>query len=117
MFLLKISLEDVEPEPDPETKYPNTLVFNRVENFTAYGEVVYMLCRSGHFQNLKFGEYFTESRGICLITEVKATLISGDKEIHASSYQSSGTSYADFEIVRWRNVYNFCVRRVGTGCS
>lgn len=98
--------------------YPNVWVIDRVENWTASGEVGYVGCRSGYFANLKYGETFTEWRGACLIRYISAELSNeyNGKEVHASTYWSSGTGFGAFEIVAW-GTDAFCVRRTSTECS
>lgn len=96
--------------------YPDVRVDQRVYGWIASGTVHYIGCRNVDF-DLEFPKHFEIYRGACLIKEISALMIKGNQTIWASSYRSSGTGYAQFEIVRWGNGDNFCVRRVGTECS
>lgn len=101
----------------PTLYYPDVRVINLVRDWKASGQVVYSACKTGSYDDLEFGEYFTEWRGGCLIRQVNAKLYNGNLSVHAATYWSSGTSYSQFEIVRWGTGDSFCVRRVGTACS
>lgn len=98
--------------------YPNLRLDQLVANWTVSGTTSYALCRSGRFDDLKYGEYFLEYRGACLLTQISAVMhnLEGNKAVRASSYTSTGTGYSQFEIVEGGPT-GFCVRRLGTECQ
>lgn len=93
--------------------YPDVRIDQRVLGWSASGTVHYIGCSNDDFE-LEFPKHFEHYRGACLIKEISALMIKGDQTIWASPFWSSGTGYAQFEIVRCGNGDNFCVQIVGS---
>jgi hypothetical protein len=70
--------------------------------FVASGVVEYptVFCKNDHYQMSAFASWTAGSRGVCLVTKIKATLNTPDGDIEAEPYTSSGTSYSEFAIIQ-----------------
>lgn len=98
--------------------YPQVRIDQRIPGWSATGRINLAACRSRDF-HLEYGQTHTESRGWCLLTSINALLVRGNKTVRARPYKSSGTAYAQFEIVQERpnDTSSICVRRINTNCS
>ncbi|GAA4371026.1 hypothetical protein GCM10023185_46110 [Hymenobacter saemangeumensis] len=90
-----------------------------ISNSTAYaasGKVYYAsaFCSDDDYSVAANGGTWTaNSRGVCLVTEVSATVYVNGQPVGASPYTSSGTSYSQFAIIQ-TSPGSFAVTRVTT---
>ena len=87
-----------------------------ISNSTPYGasgKVSYasIFCSDDNYSaGANGGTWTASSRGVCLVTEVSATLFVDGKPVNATPYSSSGTSYSQFAIIQIGS--GFAVTRV-----
>ena len=82
--------------------YPHVHIKNRTSE-TVSGKVHYMpTCSDDEFYDIApYGQWEATSRGLCLVTEIEVHHEDANgHEIHGISYESSGTGYAQFQIVK-----------------
>ena len=81
--------------------YPDVTIVNSTQ-FTASGRVEYasIFCSDDNYIVSPNGATWTNSRGVCLITRITATVRTPDGDIAAVPYTSSGTSYSQFAIIQ-----------------
>jgi len=95
--------------------YPLVHIVNSTA-FAGSGKVYYAsaFCSNDDYSVAANGGQWTASgRGVCLVTEVSATLYVNGTPVNASSYTSSGTSYSQFAIIQ-TSPTTFAVTRVTT---
>lgn len=68
-------------------------------NYNARGTVSYAACRSDDYNVTPNTRWYANSRGACLLTKVTAIVKTPGGEVEATSYTSSGTSYASFAVI------------------
>jgi hypothetical protein len=81
--------------------------------YAASGKVSYAsaFCSNDDYSVSSYGQWTANSRGVCLITEVSATLYVNGSPIVATPYTSSGTAYSQFAIIQ-TGPNSFAVTRV-----
>ncbi|SEA26355.1 hypothetical protein [Alkalimonas amylolytica] len=94
--------------------YPHVKIHDST-NFNVKGKVRYMsvFCSDDDFSATPSTTWQASSRGVCLLTEITATVITPQGNIEATPYKSSGTSYSEFAVIS-RGGNNFAVTRVVT---
>ena len=92
--------------------YPKVHIANST-NFTAKGTVEYdsAFCGNDDYTAKPHKTWKANSRGICLLTKITATLSTPNGNIQAKAYTSSGTSYSQFAIVQTGD-HKFAVTRL-----
>lgn len=87
--------------------YPLVQITNSVPAASMIdGTVSYMSCSGDSYILTKKQKKWTAtSRGICLVTEITATVTIADDEVAATSYTSSGTSYSEFAVISKDGLY------------
>lgn len=95
--------------------YPDVKIHNSTP-FHATGKVEYdgFFCSDDNY-SVKSGGDWAHSRGVCLITKITATIDTPIGRVNATSYDSSGTSYSNFAIIRIGDQYQFQVTRIVDG--
>jgi hypothetical protein len=83
--------------------------------FTIRGTVFYAACENDGFTDLRPGQTWKHSRGLCLITSIWATVETDKGDVGAKTYESSGTSYSQFAVAMYQGDY--VVTRVVTTTS
>ncbi|TWD93364.1 hypothetical protein FB550_1151 [Neobacillus bataviensis] len=80
--------------------YPDVSITNSTQ-FIASGRVEYLsaFCRDDNY-TVTPNTTWTNSRGVCLITRITATVRTPDGDFAATPYTSSGTSYSQFAIIQ-----------------
>lgn len=87
-----------------------------ISNSTPYGasgKVTYasFFCSDDNYSaGANGGQWTASSRGVCLVTEITATLFVNGSPVNAAPYTSSGTSYSQFAIIQVGS--GFAVTRV-----
>jgi len=84
----------------PAEAYPNVNIRNNTP-YPVTGTVSYISCSSDNYSVDKDRLWTANGRGSfgwCLVTEISAQVKAGDKVSDATSYSSSGTGYAAFEV-------------------
>lgn len=81
-----------------ELGYPNVSVVNSTP-YTATGDVDYDSCSTDHFDDLRNGQSTNLSRGLCLVSEICASLSTPSGDIACECYSSSGTSYSQYALI------------------
>ncbi len=94
--------------------YPNVKIFNST-SFNASGTVEYMsvFCKDNTYSVTTNTKWEAESRGVCLLTKITASIVTPQGTFEATPYTSSGTSYSHFAIMQTGN-NEFAVSRVVT---
>ena len=71
-------------------------------NYIANGTVSYasIFCSNDNYTVTPNTTWSASSRGVCLVTEISATVKTPNGDIVASPYTSSGTSYSQFAIIQ-----------------
>ncbi|WP_395058843.1 hypothetical protein [Flavobacterium sp.] len=78
--------------------YPDVNIQNSC-GFTAAGTISYAACSSDNY-NLGNGSGQSFSRGVCLVTEITATVSLPTGNVNATPYSSSGTSYSQYAVIQ-----------------
>ena len=83
--------------------------------FNVSGKVSYMsiFCSDDDYSATPETTWTAEHRGVCLVTEITATVKTPDGDIVAKPYTSSGTSYSEFAVINTGG-NTFAVTRVVT---
>ncbi len=86
------------------TAYPKV----NIKNSTAYsisGKVCYKsgLCKDDNYGMGPWKEWTANSRGVCLVTKITATVSTPKGTKAAKAYTSSGTSYSQFVIIQTKD--------------
>jgi hypothetical protein len=68
-------------------------------NYNASGKVSYAVCSSDNYTVTPNTRWYANSRGACLLTKVTAIVKTPRGDVEATSYTSSGTSYASFAVI------------------
>ena len=70
--------------------------------FNVSGKVTYasIFCSDDNYSATPYTTWSASSRGICLVTEISATVKTPDGDIVATPYSSSGTSYSQFAVIQ-----------------
>ena len=92
--------------------YPLVHITNSTP-YAASGKVYYasIFCSDDDYTAASNGGIWTaSSRGVCLVTEVSATLYVNGNPVKAEPYTSSGTSYSQFAVIQMGS--GFAVTRV-----
>ncbi|GEM75162.1 hypothetical protein [Vibrio sagamiensis] len=79
-----------------------------IDNSTAYhvsGEVDFAVCLQSSFVVNASHKWVDDSRGICLVTKVTATVATDDGNVEAKPYISSGTSFSHFAVIHRNGGY------------
>lgn len=77
-----------------------------IVNSTAYGASGTVSYASAFCSNDNYsasangGSWTASSRGVCLVTQVSATVFVNGSPINAAAYESSGTAYSQFAIIQ-----------------
>jgi hypothetical protein len=76
-----------------------------IANSTPYpigGTVDYasFFCSNDSYNIEPNGTWCASSRGVCLVTQITATVSYNGQAVNASPYTSSGTSYSQFAVVQ-----------------
>lgn len=81
--------------------YPYVSIANST-NFNASGTVSYasFFCSNDNYSVTPNTTWTASSRGVCLVTEISATVQTPNGNIVATPYTSSGTSYSQFAIIQ-----------------
>jgi hypothetical protein len=81
--------------------YPVVQIANST-NYIASGTVSYasIFCSNDNYNVTPNTTWSAGSRGVCLVTEISAVLITPGGNIQATPYRSSGTSYSQFAIIQ-----------------
>lgn len=81
--------------------YPLVNIVNST-SLDVKGEVDYMsnFCSDDSFTISPNASWTAESRGVCLVTKVSATVQTPSGKVDAIPYTSSGTSYSMFVIIQ-----------------
>ncbi|WP_299181090.1 hypothetical protein [uncultured Chryseobacterium sp.] len=92
--------------------YPLVKITNST-NYIASGKVSYMsiFCSDDNYTVTPNTTWQAGSRGVCLLTEISATLQTPNGNIQATPYTSSGTSYSEFAIIQ-TGTNSFAVTRI-----
>lgn len=71
-------------------------------NYIASGTVSYAsaFCSNDDYTVTPNTTWSASSRGVCLVTEISATVKTPNGDIVATPYTSSGTSYSQFAIIQ-----------------
>ena len=88
--------------------YPLVQITNSVPDASMIdGTVSYMSCSGDNYiLTKKRTKWTATSRGICLVTEITATVTtSAGDEVAATSYTSTGTSYSQFAVISKDGLY------------
>jgi len=86
-----------EKEQKSDGAYPAASVTNTTSH-RIHGKIDYAVCSSDNF-NLMAGKEASFPRGLCLLTEINATIELPDRDVEAKPYTSSGTSYSQFAVI------------------
>ncbi|MCW9707146.1 hypothetical protein [Fodinibius salsisoli] len=81
--------------------YPLVKISNSTRHVIR-GKVEYasVFCSNDDYEINPGQEWEAESRGVCLLTKITARIFTDDGVIEASPYESSGTSYSQFAVVK-----------------
>ena len=81
--------------------YPKVHIVNST-NFSVKGKVKYASAFSSddNYEIAPWGSWTAGSRGVCLLTEVSATVHTPGQDAKATPYESSGTSYSQFAVLQ-----------------
>lgn len=81
--------------------YPTVKIANST-NYIVSGKVSYMsvFCSDDNYNVTPFTTWEASSRGVCLLTEISATVKTPNGDIVATPYTSSGTSYSEFAVLQ-----------------
>jgi hypothetical protein len=81
--------------------YPLVNIFNST-NYIASGTVHYKsaFCSNDDYTVTPNTAWQADSRGVCLVTKIDATVRTPNGDIVANPYTSSGTSYSQFAIIQ-----------------
>jgi hypothetical protein len=84
-------------------------------SFNVSGTVSYMslFCSNDRYSATPGTTWEARSRGVCLVTQITATVKTPDGNIEARPYKSSGTSYSKFAVINTGG-NSFAVTRVVT---
>jgi len=95
--------------------YPDVHVKNSTPYQVINGKVNYAsaFCSDDRFQISPNGDW-SNRRGVCLITQVYATVVYNGREVRATPYSSSGTSYSEYAILE-TSPGAFAITRMVTG--
>lgn len=85
-------------------------------NYPVNGKVTYatFFCSDDSYNMAPDSTWQARSRGVCLVTEVTATVMVDSKPVIAQPYVSTGTGYSDF-IVSPAGQGTFLVTRICNG--
>jgi len=85
-------------------------------SYNASGTVTYpsAFCSNDNYSVTPGTVWTASGRGVCLLTEITATLNTPNGQITATPYTSSGTSYSQFAIINTGG-NNYAVTRQVTG--
>ncbi|MFN5984308.1 MAG: hypothetical protein ACK476_07505 [Fluviicola sp.] len=78
--------------------YPDVHIQNSCGH-TATGTISYAACSSDSY-NLGNGSGQSFGRGVCLVTEISATILLPTGKVDATPYSSSGTSYSQYAVIQ-----------------
>ncbi len=86
--------------------YPKVHISNSTQHFVK-GEVKYAsaFCSNDDYTADPNKGWTASSRGVCLLTEITATVIVDGNDVKATSYTSSGTSYSQFAVIKIHEGY------------
>ncbi len=92
--------------------YPLVKITNST-NYVVSGKVSYMsiFCSDDNYTVSPNTMWEASSRGVCLLTEITATVKTPNGNIVATPYTSSGTSYSNFAIIQ-TGANSFAVTRI-----
>lgn len=82
-------------------------------DYSVKGHVKYAACSGDDFLIAPWGNWTADSRGVCLLTKITATVYTPGKTAEAVPYTSSGTSYSQFAIIQ-TSPDNFTMTRIVT---
>jgi len=94
--------------------YPKVKIFNST-NFIASGKAHYMsiFCSDDSYVVTPGTGWEADSRGVCLLTKITATVKTPEGEVVAKPYTSTGTSYSNFAVIQ-TGAKSFAVTRIVT---
>ena len=97
--------------------YPYVAITNSTP-YIASGTVAYesLLCSNDEYTVTPNTTWTADSRGLCLVQKISATLKTPAGSIVATPYTSSGTSYSQFAILQ-TGPTSFAVTRIVTGAE
>jgi hypothetical protein len=87
---------------DNVAAYPPVSIVNSTQ-YSASGTVFYAsaFCSNDNYTVSPNGAKWTaSSRGVCLVTQISATVRTPSGDIPATPYESSGTSFSQFAIIQ-----------------
>ncbi|MFF2910310.1 hypothetical protein [Paenibacillus sp. NPDC057934] len=92
--------------------YDPVQIYNST-SFNASGKVEYasIFCSDDNYSVQRDETWTASSRGVCLVTQISATVKTPSGNIQAEPYTSSGTSYSRFAIIQV-GVNKFQVTRI-----
>jgi hypothetical protein len=93
--------------------YPLVNIVNST-NFSVSGTVSYasVFCSNDNYGMGPNKSWTASGRGVCLVTEISATVDAPGGSVTATPYTSSGTSYSQFAVIQTNdNPYAFEVTR------
>jgi hypothetical protein len=84
--------------------YPDVIVCNSTP-YPAHGQVKYSACSTDDWKAPPNGCCVPIWRGLCLITQITATVDTPTGPVTAIPYTSSGTSYSQFIVISYGGGY------------
>lgn len=81
--------------------YPLVKVFNST-GYEVRGEVVYVsyLCSDDKYSLEPDAQWTALNRGVCLLKRITAEVITDEGVFQAIPYESSGTAYSNFAVIK-----------------
>ena len=86
-------------QPVEATAYPPVQIHNSIP-YNAWGRVSYAACSGDNYNVTTNTTWTGPGRGLCLLTQITATVRTPNGDIVATPYESSGTSYSQFAIIQ-----------------
>ncbi len=86
--------------------YPLVHIANSTGHYVS-GEVKYasIFCSNDDYHIDANSDWKAKSRGICLLTEISATVDEDGKKVRATPYTSTGTSYSQYAVIKLHDGY------------
>jgi hypothetical protein len=81
--------------------YPLVHIVNSTQ-YSVKGKVDYAsaFCSDDNYGMGPYKDWTANSRGVCLVTEISATVSTPGQDTSATAYTSSGTSYSEFAVLQ-----------------
>lgn len=92
--------------------YPLVRITNST-NYLVTGKVSYMsiFCSDDEYSVAANSTWEASSRGVCLLQNISAVVVTPNGEVFATPYSSSGTSYSQFAVIQ-TGTDSFAVTRI-----